>query len=84
MHGQAGGDLGNQPAAPLAPALINCSIREKKRDTIIQNFRKSQIGVGGDAGVSRLPLPRLAYSGALTTAQQAEQNEESSPPTPAK
>ena len=70
--GRACGDLSNQPAAPRAPALINCSIREKKRDAIIQNFRKSKLGGWGNTGLYRLPLPLASPNvGALTTAHPA-------------
>lgn len=79
----AGGDLSDQPAAPrllTAPS----EKKKKERDRIIQIFRKSEIVVGGNAGLDTPSLPRACLNvGSLTIAHPAERKEDSfHPPQP--
>lgn len=78
----AGGDLSDQPAAPRL--LTAPSEKKKERDRIIQIFRKSEIVVGGNAGLDTPSLPRACLNvGSLTIAHPAERKEGSfHPPQP--
>lgn len=69
-------DLSQQPAVPPAPELIKRSVRKRKRGTIIENFKRSQIGVcvAGHAGLCEVCLLRASPKvGSLPTEHEAEQ-----------